>query len=125
MVYGWWTAGRTGPEIRRYVATCTSLRDDEAPADQLVQLRQEARAPLTQPVKSREPRLRQPFPVPRGGTPYGNAACRRWCSREHAPQDPPGETPGQRASYGTFAAVGCVREHGKKGESNPTATFFE
>ena len=59
------------------------------------------------------------------GTRYGNAACRRWFSCEHAPQDPPGEMLGKRASYGTFAAVGCVREHGRKSESNPTAAFFE
>src|SRR5664280_3526282 len=33
--------------------------------------------------------------------------------------------PGQGASYGTSAAVDCVREQGRKGETNPTATFFE
>lgn len=36
---------------------------------------------------------------------------------KHAPQDPPGEMPGQRASYGTFVAVDCVREHGSRGRA--------
>jgi hypothetical protein len=44
--------------------------------------------------------------------------------RSHSPQDPPCEMPGQRASYGTFAAVDCVREHGGKGEQSNGIAFW-
>ena len=75
-------------------------------------------------------RERRPLPIysprkiPVSRTPYGNAVRGRWCSREHAPEDPPGEMPGKRPSYERSrlsAASGSMEER----ESNRTATLFQ
>jgi hypothetical protein len=76
-------------------------------------------------VRFRSPtRGLSPQAEPSTATPYRNVVSEMVLTRT-CPADPPGEMPGQRASYGPFAAVDCVREHGRKRQSNPTATFFE